>query len=114
MNCLQCGKLTNKKCSICKCAYYCSKECQKNNWILHKEECTSFPISYTNTNQSILWICDFDDKNQITSVFINTKNGEKYSAYFPNITEVFKQKKILENDGWIKAKKPDITISFDK
>ena len=31
------GKLL--KCSGCLCVFYCSKECQKSNWKIHKEQC---------------------------------------------------------------------------
>ena len=27
------------KCSMCKCTYYCSKECQKKDWSMHKKIC---------------------------------------------------------------------------
>lgn len=28
-----------KKCSLCKCTYYCSPECQKTDWFQHKKAC---------------------------------------------------------------------------
>lgn len=37
--CSVCGKEATTKCSICKKAYYCSKECQKNAWPQHKPVC---------------------------------------------------------------------------
>lgn len=40
--CDECGKVASKKCSVCKCAVYCSRECQKANWKLHKKYCKLF------------------------------------------------------------------------
>ena len=39
--CSACGKEsdTAKKCTACKCAWYCDKDCQKNHRREHKEEC---------------------------------------------------------------------------
>ncbi len=34
-----CGKNATKKCSNCKNAHYCSKECQKDDWNHHKIDC---------------------------------------------------------------------------
>lgn len=40
--CAQCGtKPCNKKCSRCKNAFYCSVECQKKDWMIHKSHCAS-------------------------------------------------------------------------
>jgi len=30
------------KCASCKCVYYCSKKCQKQDWKEHKEHCKTF------------------------------------------------------------------------
>lgn len=35
----KCGKYGNKKCSKCKSVYYCSPECQKEHWKVHKTTC---------------------------------------------------------------------------
>eukprot|EP01084_Bolivina_argentea_P061489 112375_1 len=38
--CANCSKTNaNKKCSGCKCTYYCSQQCQVNHWKSHKKEC---------------------------------------------------------------------------
>jgi len=34
-----CQKVSYSKCSACGNAYYCSKECQIENWTVHKQEC---------------------------------------------------------------------------
>ena len=54
------------------------------------------------------WICDYDEENRITSVFLG--EGEKYTAYMPNIEEVKIQEKLLIGVGWVKCKKPEINI----
>lgn len=35
------------KCSSCKLAFYCDKECQTKDWALHKKECTDTPKKAT-------------------------------------------------------------------
>jgi len=40
--CARCGgpgKPTLQACSVCKNTKYCSKDCQKNDWKLHKSQC---------------------------------------------------------------------------
>lgn len=39
--CYNCNKVTKdiKACSGCKVTYYCSRECQKKDWSMHKREC---------------------------------------------------------------------------
>eukprot|EP01080_Neovahlkampfia_damariscottae_P003897 gene3897-7110_t len=39
--CNFCGKKSKTKCSICYCAWYCSEECQKEDWKTHKLMCIS-------------------------------------------------------------------------
>ena len=35
------------KCGNCKCVYYCSKECQKQDWKLHKINCGLFNVQFS-------------------------------------------------------------------
>lgn len=38
--CVQCGQHNNLlQCGRCECVYYCSKQCQKTNWKIHKSIC---------------------------------------------------------------------------
>jgi hypothetical protein len=49
--CAQCNRTTGKTCSICRQAFYCSKECQKIQWPTHKHICKSKTITcYTCEN----------------------------------------------------------------
>ena len=47
MVCAKCNAIANKepfkKCAKCRCAAYCSKECQKEHWPVHKTVCKSAP-----------------------------------------------------------------------
>jgi len=35
------------KCGNCKCIYYCSKKCQKEDWKFHKNNCGLFNVQFT-------------------------------------------------------------------
>eukprot|EP00037_Helgoeca_nana_P018727 m.180586 g.180586 ORF g.180586 m.180586 type:complete len:219 (-) comp24564_c0_seq1:365-1021(-) len=37
--CFGCHMPTEKKCTACQCAFFCSKECQKSCWSAHKPMC---------------------------------------------------------------------------
>lgn len=39
---------TVSKCSLCHLPAYCSKECQRNDWSTHKQECNGFKKIYPN------------------------------------------------------------------
>ena len=39
MNCNNCGKITQNKCSGCKEIFYCSRKCQTDKWKSHKNVC---------------------------------------------------------------------------
>jgi hypothetical protein len=46
--CRKCNKYDDtseqfKQCSRCKVAYYCSRECQKDHWKIHKKDCRTAP-----------------------------------------------------------------------
>jgi hypothetical protein len=46
--CRQCRKSDDaserfSKCSRCKVSYYCSRDCQRNHWAIHKKECVPAP-----------------------------------------------------------------------
>lgn len=38
-HCVICVKSTTKRCQQCKIVYYCSKKCQKQDWLIHKMIC---------------------------------------------------------------------------
>lgn len=53
--CNFCKKMGNqKKCQRCKSCYYCSRECQKNDWKTHKKKCV--PLKETQENVSVTGI----------------------------------------------------------
>jgi len=37
--CKKCGQMARQTCSICNIAHYCSSDCQKNDWAVHKKIC---------------------------------------------------------------------------
>ena len=40
--CEECGALATQRCSRCKMAWYCSRDCQLRQWKKHKELCAMF------------------------------------------------------------------------
>ena len=42
-----CADAGTKRCSVCRAAYYCSKECQKTHWKEHKKECHKMAAMFT-------------------------------------------------------------------
>ena len=44
MVCANCDAMANKKCAACKSVAYCSKECQKKHWPVHKTVCKIAPM----------------------------------------------------------------------
>lgn len=58
--CTVCGRSTDNKCAKCKSAHYCSANCQKKDWPLHKLLCGSYveflktrPTSTTKGQESV-------------------------------------------------------------
>lgn len=78
-----------------------------------KKDTSILPLIYTHPiEETIMWVCDKDQNGKVTSVFVG--RGERYCAYLPDEEEAKKQENLLINDGWIKRRKPEITISFAK
>ena len=46
MGCSQCGAPAHKRCSQCSFTRYCSGECQRAHWPLHKSECGTKRMLY--------------------------------------------------------------------
>lgn len=110
--CRVCKKDNAKKCSGCLRAFYCSIECQKIDWTDHKTRCCVLPLTYKKMDdKDVFWICDLDQDEKITSVFIG--HGDKFVAYLPNVDKIKEQEKLLIDDGWVKVKKPEINFTFD-
>lgn len=40
--CEECGALATQRCSKCKMAWYCSRDCQLRQWKKHKQICSMF------------------------------------------------------------------------
>jgi hypothetical protein len=47
--CTICGESSKMQCGACKVSWYCSKECQKEDWKVHKKLCSKFKIGAVST-----------------------------------------------------------------
>lgn len=43
--CVNCGIPSKLKCTNCKNVFYCTKECQKDHWKKHKNNCRPFEVN---------------------------------------------------------------------
>ncbi|KAF9202511.1 hypothetical protein BGZ49_007338 [Haplosporangium sp. Z 27] len=43
--CKKCGGRTTKRCAKCKKIYYCSRECQTENWLEHRHTCHTLALT---------------------------------------------------------------------
>lgn len=68
--CVNCLKPANKRCGQCHVAWYCSAECQKKDWNIHKPECATKGKDYDAS----------DACNKIVTCFMNERNVRDYFA----------------------------------
>tara|TARA_X000000368_G_C22901864_1_gene654457 strand:- start:62 stop:745 length:684 start_codon:yes stop_codon:yes gene_type:complete len=69
MKCLFCGnKPVTKKCSNCKIAWFCSKECQTNGWKHHKKTCVKDEYLIWSYTEKIQF---FDNINNLQKSYQN-------------------------------------------
>ncbi|XP_076045904.1 uncharacterized protein LOC143028137 isoform X2 [Oratosquilla oratoria] len=43
--CFVCGNQTDTRCTGCKLVFYCSRDCQRDNWKLHKDVCRPYKVT---------------------------------------------------------------------
>ena len=89
-----------KKCSNCKVIHYCSKECQRNDWPIHKKVCKTLKHQITiikkNLNDSEEEFFNIKVK-QGNNNNMNMKSEKKPILSILNTTSVFQG--ILFTDG---------------
>ncbi len=113
-----------KKCSKCKCAYYCSTNCQKKDWSIHKKNCTKDDRTYYKTmkklqENKVLWlymscmaeivpICPIDKESIITVEYClkdPCPDADVGCFYFDSIlkddADDIRQKEKFSNNGVI-------------
>jgi hypothetical protein len=92
MSCFVCDKKTTSCCVNCKQIHYCSRECQKNNWLIHKKECAE--LSASSKLFEVIKSAIGDEINAAISlgdVEINiTESWEEFSTnmYFPHFAHI--------------------------
>ena len=91
LRCGFCGdQVETKKCSICRKAYYCSKECQKADWPNHKEVCKVSDISLSKV---VRYMEDSLPWEEIKTI-ISRKRNRSYCAFFWLLTIDINVKKL--------------------
>ncbi|KAG8942841.1 hypothetical protein FRC04_003472 [Tulasnella sp. 424] len=83
LSCAVCGKQSKTRCAQCQSTHYCSPECQKGDWAIHKKTCnklskatwSAMPFGST----SLFGIEDgaFVSSQSLSSARINTTTGTK-------------------------------------
>jgi hypothetical protein len=64
--CLGCGKkAVSQRCSKCKSVYFCSRQCQKDCWPIHKRHCgRSLFDNCATCGEALKYVCDESDKGK--------------------------------------------------
>jgi len=78
-----CGSVTKKHCGKCKSKHYCSRECQKNDWINHKNDCKEPTDSPTLAKDSPAPVKDtrnWKDNRKLYVREINEEERKKFSS----------------------------------
>ena len=82
--CEICKILTTTSCSQCHAIYYCSKECQKKDWFIHKYFCESLPLPKKIMNEKSIYGILLPEKGKnplVIKVLFEEgiRNGEVFS-----------------------------------
>ena len=101
--CGECGEVATQRCSKCKDAWYCSRECQLKNWKQHKETCkllskiaeeAAITSRYLNIDKpvTILFFDHFDDHAATKVVVKGYVLDARYEKLFEgDVTEAAKK-----------------------
>ncbi len=85
------GKMSHCKCRL---VVYCSKECQKINWTIHKTQCLAIKTICNNDNKAAKDMAENDNKAAEKYMAENDNKAEKYMAANDNKAE----KDIAQNE----------------
>jgi len=73
--CAKCSKPSESRCSACITTYYCSKDCQKNDWQNHKSECKKKQKEVDKLHQIGFNLCEVDKMTSCTNCNIPFNNS---------------------------------------
>ena len=92
-SCAKCNGIATLSCSKCLSVKYCSRECQKQHWLIHKQTCIEFDREGWNKAKKICnngfyaavvgSLCYHVKlkENQILSCILAPLNGDKFLVY---------------------------------
>lgn len=70
----------------------------------------SLPFKYVHPEKVVMWICDYDEDEKITSVFVNLQDKNERTIDYISLDDAKHIKSELVINNWDEFKDPEITF----